>query len=310
MHVGGHVVLLHVLKNIAIQCIMCACILLHVTQVKHPPIDWKKLGKCQKVITHRPGGCEYTAAAVNSEGLLAVTDDSHSCVHLLTEEGKLVRSIGTGVFIMGCGLVGVAFDLKGNVWVTDWGYTNKVVKLSQDGELLQIIDHAHTESDRLSRPSGIAVSPEGLIYICDRDKHRVTVHGEDGKFLSAFGSKGSGSGRFDRPRGIAIGSDGLVYVVDAGNKKVCAWTKEGSFKRSFKPKHTPLYIAATSDNHLLITSPTSRTIMVYTLRGELVHEFGGKDSHTGRSDELWGICIGTSGLVYVADLGNRRVLVF
>ena len=99
-----------------------AIILYHTSavQVKHPPIDWNKLGKCQKVITHRSGGCEYTAVAVNSEGLLAVTDDSNSCVHdhLLTEEGKLVRSIGTGVFILGCGLVGVAFDLKGNVWVT------------------------------------------------------------------------------------------------------------------------------------------------------------------------------------------------
>ncbi len=60
------------------------------------------------------------------------------------------------------------------------------------------------------------------------------------------------------------------------------WSKEGSFQRDFKTKYAPTYIAATSDNHLLITSGTSNTVMVYTLGGQLVHEFGGRGSDPGR----------------------------
>ena len=43
-------------------------------QVRHPLRDWRKLGKCHKVIQHGPGGGEYVGVAVNSESLLAVTD--------------------------------------------------------------------------------------------------------------------------------------------------------------------------------------------------------------------------------------------
>ena len=70
--------------------------------MKHPPRDWRKLGKCQKVIQHSPRGGAYVAIAVNSKGLLAVTDMWNSCVHLVTNDGTLVRSIGKGVLSGDC----------------------------------------------------------------------------------------------------------------------------------------------------------------------------------------------------------------
>ena len=273
----------------------------------HPLRDWKKLGKCQKVIKHSPEGGRYRAVAVNSEGFIAVTDGRNKCVHLLTKEGALVRSIKKGV-LGGLSLCGVAFDLKGNIWVTDFG-SNKVVKLSQDGRLLQTILHAESERDCFSSPYGMSVSTEGLIYICDCGNHRVTVHDEDGKFLFAFGSKGVGIGRFDRLCDVAFGSDGLVYVTDKGNRRVCVWSKEGTFRRHFQPKYDPTCIAATSDNHLLITS-YSNIVMVYTLEGELVQEFGGKGSDTGRFSGPEGICVDDNGVVCVVDSVNKRVQVF
>ena len=250
----------------------------------------------------------YQAVAVNSEGLLAVTDGENMCVHLLSKDGALVRSIGKGV--LDANMFGVAFDLKGNVWVTDW-VSNKVVKLSQDGQLLQTICYAGSKSVNFRSPCGMSVSPEGLIYICYYGDHRVTVQDEESTFLFAFGSKGSGPGHFDKPRDVTFGSDGLVYVTDYVNRRVSVWSKEGTCKRDFRTKCKPACIAATDDNHLLITSYSSNTVMVYTLGGELVHEFGGSDSHTGKLDRPWGICINSdNGLVYVADRGNNCVLIF
>ena len=275
--------------------------------MKHPPRDWRKLGECQKVIQHSTVGGRYRAVAVNSDGLLAVTDGGNRCVHLLTNNGTLVRSIGKGV--LGSSLFGVSFDLKGNVWVTDWN-NNKVVKLSQDGRLLQTIHHASNESDPFSNPRGISVSAEGRIYICDRGNHRISVHNEGGKFLFMFGSKGSGPGCFDRPRDIAFGSDGLMYVADLGNKRVSVWSPEGTFKQQFKPKYGPYYIAATNDNHLLITSYSSHTVMVYTLKSKLIHQFGAKGPDPGRFNHPCGICVDDNELVYVVDYGNNRVQVF
>ena len=270
-------------------------------QVK-PSRSCKSLEECRKVLQHDPGGGLYVGVAANSEGLLAITDDANKCIHLLTKEGTLVRSIGVGV--LGGSLFGVAFDLKGNIWVTDWEHS-RVVKLSQDGRLL-----ASSDKYSFSKPYGVGVCPEGLIYICDIDRNCVTVHDEEGKFLYKFGTKESGPGRFNRPHDITFGSDGLVYVSDAGNNRVCVQSKEGIFNRDFKTKHTPNYIAATSDSHLLITSYSSNTIMVYGLQGELVHEFGGYGSDPGQFAYPAGICIDDGGLVFVADYWKRRIQVF
>ena len=281
--------------------ILCALVMCYL-QVRHPLGDWRKFGKCQKVIQHSPGGGKYIGVAVSSDGLLAVTDITNNCIHLFTKEGALVRSIGKGM--LGSDLGGISFDLKGNVWVTDTG-NRKVLKLSQDGRLLQTIDHAGSKSDLFHCPDGVSVSPEGLVYICDRDNHRVTVHDEEGMFLFAFGSKGNGPGC-----DVTFGSDGLVYVTERWNGRVCVWSKEGSFRRDFKTKYAPSCIAATGTNHFLITSFSSDTVMVYTLGGQLVHEFGGRGSDPGRFNVPNGICVDDSGAVYVADYGNKRVQVF
>ena len=285
--------------------VLCALVMCYL-QVRHPLRDWGKLGKCQKVIQHSPGGGRYVGVAVNSEGLLAVTDGENRCIHMFRKEGALVRSIGKGM----CGdLGGITFDLKGNVWVADIG-NNKVLKLSQDGQLLQTIDHAGSKRDHFNHPIDVFVSPEGLVYICDNGNHRVTVHDEEGMFLFAFGSKGSGPGCFDGPRGVTFGCDGLVYVADVGNSRVSVWSKEGSFQRDFKTKYSPTSIAATGDNHLLMTSWASLTVMVYTLGGQLVHELGRLGSDPRRFSVPYGICVDDSGAVYVADFGNKRVQVF
>ena len=286
--------------------VLHVCTLLCYLQVRYPLRDWKKLGKCQKVIQHSQGGGSYGGVTVNSEGLLAVADEWNRCIHFFRTDGALVRSIGKGM--LGGDLRGITFDLKGNIWVVDMG-NNKVLKLSQDGQLLQTIHHAgsvieHFNRNLLNYPLGVSVSPEGLIYICDSGNHRVTVHDKEGMFLFAFGSKGSGPGCFDEPYDVTFCSENLVYVTDEWNSRVCVWSKEGSFQRGFKTKYTPTYIAATGDNQLLITSLSSDTVMVYTLGGQLVHEFGESGSEPGRFTVPTGICVDDSGAVYVADYYN------
>ena len=255
--------------------VLCALVMCYL-QVRHPLRDWRKLGTCHKVIQHSPGGGWYSGVAVNSEDLLALIDGKDKCIHL-RKEGALVRSIGKGMLGYLCG---GTFDLKGNVGVADWD-NNEVLELSQDNRLLQTIDH------------------EGLVYICDRDNHRVTVHDEKGMFLFAFGSLRCGPGCINRPHDVTFGSDGLVYVTDVGNSRVGVWSKEGGFQTDFKTKYIPTFIAATGDSHLLIMSWSSNIVMVYTLGGQLVHEFGGSGSDLGKFRGPYGICVDDSGSVYL-----------
>ena len=58
--------------------VLCALLMCYL-QVRHPPRDWRKLGKCQMVMQHMPGGGAYCGVAVDSDGLLAVTDFTNKC---------------------------------------------------------------------------------------------------------------------------------------------------------------------------------------------------------------------------------------
>ena len=280
--------------------VLCALLMCYLQ------VDWKKLGKCQKVIQHSQSGGGYGGVAVSSDGLLAVADCGNACVHLL-RDGAFLKSIGKEV--LGSTFRGITFDLEGNVWVADM-INYKVHKLSQNDKLLQTIHHADSEIDRFDKPTGVSVSPEGSIYICDGGNHRVTVHDAEGMFLFAFGSKGSGPRCFDRPRDVTFGSDDLVYITDEVNDRVCVWSKEGSYQRDFKTRRArPRYITSTHDNYLLIPSKASNTVMVYK-DDQLVHKFGGSGSDPRSFRQPNGICVDDSGAVYVADSFNKNVQVF
>ena len=91
---------------------------------------------------------------------------------------------------------------------------------------------------------------------------------------------------------------------------VCTLHKDGMFQRDFKTNSNPTCIAATGDNHLLITSWASDTVMVYTLGGQLIHELGGSDSDPDKFCTPFGICVDDSEAVYIADFRNSHVQVF
>ena len=77
----------------------------------------------------------------------------------------------SSVSLLGGMLSGVAFDHKGDIWVTDWEH-GRVLKLSQGDRLL-----ARSETRyNFKFPYGVCASSEDLIYTCDHYGNRVAVH--------------------------------------------------------------------------------------------------------------------------------------
>lgn len=74
----------------------------------------------------------------------------------------------------------------------------------------------------LDTPHDVCISPDSnLIYVADKNNHRVVVLSPSGERVSTFGTgvKGMGWNQLNRPWGVAIAGS-TVYVTDRGNNRV------------------------------------------------------------------------------------------
>ena len=93
------------------------------------------------------------------------------------------------------------------------------------------------EPDDFARPTAVAFSPSGDIYVADGYDHgRIVRFDSDGCWLGSFGERGLGRGQFEVPHGIAIDADGRVYVADRDNARVQVFEVDGRFVAAW---HSP-----------------------------------------------------------------------
>jgi DNA-binding beta-propeller fold protein YncE len=93
--------------------------------------------------------------------------------------------------------------------------------------------HELTTPGDFSKPTAVAVDPDGNLYVCDTLNNRIEIFDADGKFISAFGKAGDGPGYFARPKGVAIDSDGHIWVADGMQDRVQVFNKEAQLLITF-----------------------------------------------------------------------------
>ena len=232
-----------------------------------------------------------------------MADSGNCCVHLMTTNGLLVRtSIGSDC--LAGPPKGVAFDEKGDIWISD-SRQSRVLKYSQDAHLLVLVAHI-SRAERFSWPDRLIVGGNGCLYVCDCGNIRVSAFDSQGNFLFKFSSK------LKDDKGIKFSSDNL-YLYDPVNYRVCTYREDGTFLREFDYQGTDSYVhvAPTNDGHLIVASPQRSKVGVYTTEGQLVCEFGSDGSEPGQiSGSVSGVAVDSAGRVYVADSKNKRIQVF
>jgi DNA-binding beta-propeller fold protein YncE/tetratricopeptide (TPR) repeat protein len=99
--------------------------------------------------------------------------------------------------------------------------------LDASGKLLQAVGAPGSGPGQFRGPRGVAIGPNGDVFVADADNNRVQIFDRDGKFLDAFGEKGSEPGHLSGPQSIAVGADGRIFVADTGNDRVQVFTRQG-----------------------------------------------------------------------------------
>lgn len=179
---------------------------------------------------------------------------------------------------------GVAVDADGNLYVADKD-NNRVRKITPVGVVSTLAGGPAGNADgpaaeaRFTFPEGIAVGPDGAVYVADAGNHRIRRIGRDGRVSTlAGGSPGLADGvsavaRFNTPRAVAADAAGNVYVADAGNNRIRKVTPEG---------------------------------VVTTVAGS-ERGYANGVGKAARFDEPFGVAVDLAGNLYVADLNNNRI---
>ncbi|NWG06110.1 MAG: TIGR03663 family protein [Chloroflexi bacterium] len=188
----------------------------------------------------------------------------------------------------------IAAGLDNDFYVAD-SRNHRILHISSNGTLLHewgtfaAIDYFSgavvSESEALKQaplgtfnePWGVAVGPDGSVYVTDTWNHRVQKFSADGKPIKLWGQYGQpvpevpeSSSSFWGPRGVAVDSQGHVLVADTGNKRIVIFDSDGNY----------------------------------------ISEFGTGGFDPGQFDEPVGVAVARDGTVFVTDTWNQRVQSF
>ncbi len=89
------------------------------------------------------------------------------------------------------------------------------------------------DDPRFLDPFGLAVAPDGTVWVSDRGRHVVEAFSPDGRRLRWLGGKGAEHGELWKPGDLAVRPDGRVLVVDHGNHRAKLFEPDGRWWATF-----------------------------------------------------------------------------
>jgi len=155
---------------------------------------------------------------------------------------------------------------------------HRIQHLKADGTVLQVwgsfadASKGAAPGGTFYEPWGIAIGPDGSVFVADTWNHRVQKFSSSGQFITMWGTFGQAENptAFWGPRGLAFDSKGNLFVTDTGNKRVVIFDTDGNY----------------------------------------INQFGTVGMQAGEFDEPVGIAISQEDVVYVADTWNQRIQAF
>lgn len=182
---------------------------------------------------------EPCGVAVDSEGNVWVADTFNGRIQKFSDQGELVDiyqrgpdGTATGVWLSGYwGPRGIAVDSQGNVYFSDTG-NHRILKVSSGGVVLQSWSRTREGErfgDRLGEfkePVGIAVGPDGSVYVCDTKNRRIQRILPDGRSFEQWRMPNWDPERSSEAH-IDVDQFNTVWVTDPPANRVVRFTPQG-----------------------------------------------------------------------------------
>ncbi len=217
---------------------------------------------------------------------------------------------------------GVALAPDGSLYVSDIG-ANRIFHFDSQGNLLGswgqpgASEASPAPPGTFNEPWGIAVGPDGSVYVADTWNHRIQKFTAEGDFLTMWGVFGQAETpeAFWGPRDVAVDAQGRVFVSDTGNKRIVIFDGEGRpLSQATAGFNEPTGIALAPDGTLFVADTWNQRVVrldtafegIYTPAGEWqVHGWLGQSL-----DNKPYLTVLPDGRIALTDPEGYRVLLF
>jgi uncharacterized protein (TIGR03663 family) len=223
----------------------------------------------------------------------------------------------------------IAFAPDGSYYVAD-SRNNRIQHFSADGTFISQWGSFGDSSlqsappGSFNEPWGVAVGPDGSVYVTDTWNHRVQKFSPSGVSIKVWGVFGLPDlpNALYGPRGIAVDKDGHVYVADTGNKRIVIYDSDGNVLGQFGSEgaepgqfYEPVDVKLDADGFLYVTDTWNQRIQVFAPLGDGVSysPFKQWDVAGWFSQSLDNkpyLAIAPNGNVFVTDPEGYRVIEF
>jgi hypothetical protein len=225
-----------------------------------------------------------------------------------------------------------------------------VLEFDQNGKVLMTLgtpgvpgnDYTH-----FHEPNAVAIGSDGSIYVSDghsadvqqpagftnknqtptTGNARVSKFDSHGKFLTAWGGHGSDNGQFQNPHCIGIDTHGNLFIGDRSNNRIQVFDKNGKFLHAWSQFGRPSGCFVDSKNNLYVSDSESHEHEGYGHNPGFARGVRIGDAETGQVRALLkddpesnpeksastmgeGVYADKQGVVYVAEVGQKAVVVF
>ncbi len=235
-------------------------------------------------------------------GAVYIADAQNFRVRIIDPNGIINTYAGSGLFrsspdgtpstsMQLSGPTGVAADSAGNLFIADFGLS-RIRKVTKNGLSSTIagtgaagspIDGQPAAGSRLAGPFDVAAGPDGSLYIADSFNfaiRRISPQGIISRFAGGGSTVQDGgpatATQLNQPQSVAVDANGVVYISDTANHRIRKVARDGTITT----------IAGTGTAGFLGDNGPATQAQLSTPRS---------------------VRVDTSGNVFVADFGNRRI---
>ncbi len=165
-----------------------------------------------------------------------------------------------------------------------------------------------TVKKRLKEPRGMAVGPDGNLYVADFGNRCLRKLSTKGEILETWGGYGENPGEFRDLSDVAIDKKGNIYVADTWNHRIQKFDRNGKFLTQYRADFfAPSGIDVDGEGNIYVADTGKGRVKKLSPDGKIIWKSGRKGTRPGEFKAPVDVAVREDESVLVADSKNGRI---